>query len=108
MRYLLLTFLILCAFQVSAENLSGKVLQIKDNVALVKTADGKKVLVVLTENTYYRKKKILKKDKRTGATAEFYLPLIGKDERVVLSYDPQTKDEKTGAIMASDVLSIID
>lgn len=106
MKYLIFTIALLCAFQASAEKISGRVLRIRDNVAYIQTADGKKTPVIFTENTYFRKKKILNKGKRTINAPEFYQPLVEKDEYVTLTYDPDTTDATTGAIKASDVLVI--
>ena len=94
---------LICSFH---DTFSSKILRIKDNVAYLQTSDGKKIPIIFTENTYFRKKKILNKGKRTINAPEFYQPLVERDDHVTLTYDPDTVDESTGALKASDVLVI--
>ncbi len=105
MKYLSLLIVFLYAFSASAETLSGRVSLIRDNVAYIKTNDGKKIPVILNEQTYYRKKVYPRKGK---GKIEFYQPLIGKGDTVTLTYDINSKNDKTGTIEASDVLIISD
>lgn len=104
MKYLIAGVALLCAFSVSAETLSGHILQVRENVAYIKTTDGKKIPVILDDKTYYRKKRITKRGKKTF---EIYQPLVDRKNYITLTYDPDTLDEKTGAIRASDVLVTI-
>lgn len=101
MKYIICGALLLCAFSASAETISGHVLQVRDNVAYIKTSDGKKIPVILDDKTYYRKKRITKKGKETF---EVYQPLVDRKNFVTLTYDPTALDENTGAIRAADVL----
>ena len=105
MKHLFLGATILCALSVSAETLTGHVLQVKDNVAYVKTADGQKVPVLLNDKTYYRRKKVTKKGKESF---ELYQPLMSRGDNVTLTYDLDTVEPKTGAVRAADVLVVIE
>ena len=105
MKYLILGTALLYTFSASAETLSGHVLQVRDNVAYVKTTDGKKVPVILNDKTYYRKKRITKRGREN---LEFYQPLMGRGDTITLTYDVDTVDEKTGAVKASDVLVTVE
>lgn len=104
MKYLIASVALLCAFSASAETVSGHVLQIRENVAYIKTTDGKKIPIVLDDKTYYRRKRVTKRGKETF---EVYQPLIERKNYVTLTYDPTALDERTGAIRASDVLVTI-
>ncbi len=108
MKYSILILVLLYAFQASAEKLSGQILRVRDNIAYIQTTDGKKIPLILDDNTYYRKKKVLKKSRRTVEAPEYYLPLMSKGDRITLTYDPETEDKTTGAIKASDILIITD
>ena len=109
MKYFILTVALLCAFQASAEKLSGKITQLRDNVAYIQTADGKIQPIILTDNTYYRKRKIVfKKNKKETETREFYQPLLARGDNVTLTYDPEGPDTTTGAMKASDVLITVE
>lgn len=105
MRYTAIGIVLLYTFSVSAETLTGNVLQVRDNVAYVKTTDGKKVPVILNDKTYYRKKRIIKKGKEN---IEVYQPLMSRGNKITLTYDTDTTDPKTGSINASDVLITVD
>ena len=105
MKYLILSVALLWSFSASAETVSAHVLQVKDNVAYVKTTDGKKFPVIMNENTYYRKKKLVKKGKETY---DFYQPLVGRGDKITLTYDAEGADKKTGAVVASDILVTLD
>ena len=101
MKYLILSAALLCAFSTTAETLSGHVLQVRDNVAYVKTADGKKFALILDDKTYYRKRKITKKG---NSSFEFYQPLMGRGDNITFTYDAEKMDTKNNAVKASDVL----
>lgn len=107
MKYFILVCTVCMVFAVSAETISGRITKVRDNVAYLHAADGKRIPIILNDKTYYRKKKILKKGRRTIEAPEFYQPLISKGDEVVLTYDTETVDETTGAIKASDVLVIV-
>ena len=108
MRYTLLILMSLIVCQASAETISGRLTKVRDNVAYLQTADGQKIPVILTEKTYYRKKKVLGKGKRTINATEIYQPLVARGDNVTLTYDKDTVDESTSAVKASDILIIVD
>ena len=108
MKYLIFLFAFAYTVTVNAETVSGQVLQVRDTVAYIKTADGKKIPVIVGDNTFYRKKKVPKKGRRVIDTTETYLPLMMRGDNVTLTYDPDTVDPSTGAVRASDVLITTD
>ena len=105
MKYLILSIAILWTYSASAETVSGHVLQVKDNIAYVKTTNGKKIPVIMNDKTYYRKRKLIKNGKETY---DFYVPLISRGDKITLTYDAEGADTKTGAVTASDILVNLD
>lgn len=103
MKYVIFSVAFLCAIQASADTLSGNITKVKDNVAYLHTSDGKKIPIILTDKTYYRKKKVYKRGKRTADVVEFQ-PLVNRGDEVTLTYDADTVDKTSGAVRASDVL----
>ena len=106
MKYWMMVCTVLLTFAASAETISGRITKVRDNVAFLQTADGKKIPVILNDKTYYRKKKVLPKGRRMIEAQEYYQPLIERGDDVTLTYDADTVDETTGAVKASDVLVI--
>ena len=108
MRYLILTFALLCAFQAQSETVSGRITKVRENVAYLQTADGKKIPLILSDKTFYRKKKVPAKSRRTVNNLEIYQPLMARGDDVVLTYDADSVDESTGAVQALDILITVD
>ena len=104
MKYSILAFILLYSLSASAETLSGHVLQVRDNVAYVKTTDGKKFSLILDDKTYYRKRKITKKG---NSSFEFYQPLMGRGDNITFTYDAEKMDTQNNVVKASDVLIMI-
>ncbi len=83
---------------VRAETLTGKVVAAKGNDITVQQADGTQKTLKVNDDTTYRKKKMMKKDKakqhkkmKRGEMAS-YTPLVEEDDWVEVVYSPTTGD----------------
>ena len=80
---------------VSAETVSGKVVNAGNNQLTVKTNDGQTMTMTTTDNTTYRHKKMHKKHKmKKGKNADqswYFVPVAEEDDWIELTYDPKTQ-----------------
>lgn len=95
----------------AAEMMQGKVLSKKGDRVVIQTDAGRQVNARVTQNTTYREKKVLKKDKvKDGVTykagSTYYKSPIEEDEFIEVYYTP-SKDAP-GEIIIEDVVMIDD
>ncbi len=82
---------------VCAETLTGKVVAAKGNDITVRQDDGTQQTVRVNDETTYRKKKVVRKDKskrhhKMNTAASYYTPLAEEDDWVEIVYSPATGD----------------
>jgi hypothetical protein len=92
--------------QANAETMTGTVTDVKGNMVTIQGKDGSEKVMKTTENTKYREKKIIKKDKmKQGKKLKkgdsFYKPLVDEDEWVEVVY---TVDEDGDIYYLEDVI----
>lgn len=81
------------SFAVNAETMTGKVLSRNGNQITLQQKDGTIKSLTLTDNTTYRKKKMMKKDKvKQGHTMKkgesYYQPMLDEDDWIEVVYTP--------------------
>lgn len=87
----------------NAEMVKGQVVSKKGNMIVVKTEDGKHITATTTDNTKYREKKVMKKDKmkngkmmKKGDT--YYKTMVDEDEWIELTYTPSKTAEQSAVV----------
>lgn len=87
----------------NAETVKGQVVSKKGNTIVVKTEDGKHITAMTNDNTKYREKKVMKKDKmkngkmmKKGDT--YYKTMVDEDEWIELTYTPSKSTEATAVV----------
>ncbi len=83
---------------VQAETVQGKVLSTKGNTVTIQQKDGTIKSLTTTDNTTYRKKKMMKKNKmKHGQMLEkgktYYEPLMEEDDWIEIVYTPTSDNE---------------
>jgi len=91
------------AFSANAETAKGKVIDTEGNMITVQTQNGDQVTMTLTDNTTYRKKKMIKHDmKKHGKMYKkgdtYYKPMLEEDDWIELVYTP-AKSSETSAVV---------
>lgn len=88
---------VLCSFTAQAETVQGKVKEVKGNTIVMETQDGSLKTFKASDNTSYKTKKIMKKDKqkhgrqmKKGDT--YFQPMVEEDDWIELTYTPATQD----------------
>lgn len=81
------------SFSVNAETMTGKVLSRNGDQITLQQKDGTIKSLTVTDNTTYRKKKMMKKNKvKKGHTMKkgesYYQPMIEEDDWVEVVYTP--------------------
>ncbi len=87
-----------------AETIQGKVLSTKGNMVTIQQKDGTIKSLTMTDNTTYRKKKMMKKNKmKHGHLKEkgktYYEPMMEEDDWIEIVYTPTSDTE----MVAEDV-----
>lgn len=77
--------------EAKAESMTGTVTEKNGNMITVQGKDGKEVTMQATENTKYREKKVMKKDKtkhgkKMKKSDTYYKPLVDEDDWVEIVY----------------------
>lgn len=88
---------VLCSFAVQAETVQGKVKEVKGNTVVMETKDGTLKTFKASDNTSYKKKKVMKKDKKKHGKQMkkgdvYFQPMIEEDDWIELTYTPATQD----------------
>lgn len=94
---------LMMSFNVQAETVKGKVIDQNGNMLTVQTQDGQQLKMAVTDNTTYRKKKMVSKDKRKGDKMykkgdTYYSPMVEEDEWIELQYVPAANTMSTAVV----------
>jgi hypothetical protein len=86
------------SFSVNAETMTGKVLSRNGDQITLQQKDGTIKSLTITDNTTYRKKKIMKRNKvKKGHTMKkgesYYLPMVEENDWVEIVYTPTEEND---------------
>lgn len=91
------------SFNANAETAKGKVIDTEGNMVTVQMQNGDQVTMALTDNTTYRKKKMVKHDmKKHGKMYKkgdtYYKPMLDEDDWIEVVYTPATTSDASAVI----------
>lgn len=96
------------AFGANAETAKGRVVSQEGNMITVQTDAGQKATMILTDDTTYRKKKMMKHAKKKHGKMykkgdSYYKPMVEEDDWIELTYTP-SKTSDTSAVVEDVVV----
>lgn len=88
---------VLCSFAAQAETVQGKVKEVKGNTIVMQMQDGSLKTFKASDNTNYKTKKVMKKDKKKHGRQmkkgdTYFQPMVEEDDWIELTYTPATQN----------------
>ena len=89
-----------------AETVYGKVIRANDDTLTVKTEDGQKMDMQMTDNTTYRQKRVrqrIKKSRHQMSKMDGYFePMVEEDDWVEITYTPNNNVQEIQEVIIYD------